>query len=74
MELFHLQLFRDIWEVPALLLAGVFPGLRNEQAASPASYPTTSTRWLMNPAANARTDFYKPMSTVARSNELWDII
>ncbi|MCQ2285751.1 MAG: hypothetical protein MJZ76_02620, partial [Bacteroidales bacterium] len=40
-----------------------------EQAASPASYPTTSTRWLMNLAANARTDFCKSMSTVARSDE-----
>ena len=45
-----------------------------EQAASPASYPTTSTRWLMNLAANARTDFCKSMSTVARIDVLRDKI
>ena len=46
----------------AVLLAGAFPGVTwcgfshtLEQAASPASYPTTSTRRLMNPTADART-------------------
>lgn len=64
-----------------MLLAEVFSGVTRhnfalrqshalEQAASPASYPTTSTGWLMNLAANARTGFCKSMSTVARIDEL----
>ncbi len=54
-----------------MLLAGAFLGVTwrgfrhtLEQAASPASYPTTSTRRLMNPTADARTGAW-PMPTVA---------
>ena len=56
-------LFSVLWDGLAILLAGVFPGVTwhgfrhtLEQAVSPASYPTTSTRRWMRPIANARTD------------------
>jgi hypothetical protein len=50
------------WDDLAVLLAGAFPGVtwrpcgRTRVGRVPTSYPTASTRRLMGPAANARTD------------------
>ena len=50
------------WDDLAILLAGAFPGVtchsfeHTRVGHVPTSYPTASTRRLMRPAANARTD------------------